>query len=297
MNLNIYWARLTCWLWRFRDLTQAEAALAKVSKPLWLRRKMFGATLTVDVSGSATQMLLYLEGERLISERFLITKLLRRGMTVIDVGANVGYYLLMVEAEIGKDGIVILIEPSQENIPALEKNIAINGFQNVNLYPVAVGLKEGIAGLRSGLNSGIVENGSGAYEVQVKQLDALVDQKVDFLKIDVEGFEGQVLAGAKEIIKRDRPILFLEVHPHLLGRFGFDTDQIFDFLHKYYATVSVYETIRPEEQSLYSKIAFRYFQKDSVRKIEDVPAYIRRYGPGAEAHTFWVVCRTLEGAT
>jgi hypothetical protein len=153
-----------------------------------------------------------------------------------------------------------------------------------------VGDHEGEVGLRSGINSGVVEGEGGTYAVPLRRLDQLVTGCVDFLKIDVEGYEGQVLAGAEKLLAKHKPTLFLELHPHIVGRFGFSTSGIIADLKRHYSRVTLYEKRTAEQQSVLDKIAIRYFGSDPVRAIPDPVAYVEQYDRGDKAHTFWAVC-------
>lgn len=283
---SLAWLRFKFWLNRFHTLPRAQAQLHATEAP-YVERRLFGAKFAANVGRSATHKLLYLEGERFVEERFLIKSLLKPGMTVVDVGANIGYYLMMFEQAVGKHGYVICIEPSEENLPELETNIKINGFGNVALHKVAIGMEEGSIGLRRGINSGITPLDKGTYQVPLKRLDTLVTGKVDFLKIDVEGYEGQVLQGAMDLLKRDLPTLFLELHPHIIPEFNFSTRGIVDDLVAVYGGVELYE--RAPETSLVQKVALRYLDRNPLKRVPDVDAYIERYSSSREPHTFWAV--------
>ncbi len=223
-------ARFTFWLFRFKTLARAIRIFSSVESPCLIRRSFFNYTLSLDVSRSITHQLLFLEGERFVQERFLLSTILKPGMRVVDVGANVGYYLLLFEKYIKPAGEVVCIEPSQKNLQELKRNIEANKFTNVKLLEAAIGMEDSNIGLREGINSKVIDKDHGDYQVALRKLDSLVSDKVDFLKIDVEGYEGQVLKGAHEIIIRDTPLLFLELHPHLLPGYGFSVEQILNDL-------------------------------------------------------------------
>ena len=135
------------------------------------------------------QQMLYLEGERFIKERYLVKSLVSKGMTIVDIGANIGYYLLMLESVIGENGKIYCIEPSQENLPELKRNIKQNKLDNVELIEAAVGSQKGTVGMKSGINAGVTDADHAPYQVEVDTLGALVSTSIDFIKIDVEGEE------------------------------------------------------------------------------------------------------------
>ena len=290
LYLQPIFAREWAKIWRFRTLAVAEKLRKRLPGSHWRQRQLFGYQFNLDLSASNTHALLWLEGERMIAERFLLRLLLKPGMSVVDVGANLGYYLLFFESVIGVAGHVCLIEPSPENLSHLEKNIEANHFGNVALHPIAVGQKEGVIGLRSGINSGVTGIEQGAYKVPIKPLDAVVDRKVDFIKIDVEGFELDVLRGAASVLHRDRPILFLEVHPHILPRFGATVDDIQTELRKYYSTFDIFYLLATPS-GINTKIAERYFNCDAVIKAENNDAFLENSSSfvGSDEHTFWIV--------
>lgn len=285
------WLRFVSWCNRFGTLRRATRAFAGVHPGTMARRRLFGSPMDLDVSRSSAQQLLLLEGERFVEERFLLRRLLSKGMTVVDVGANIGYYLLLAEQAIGPAGKVICIEPSSENLPELRRNIDLNAFANVSLHAVALGDHEGQTGLQTGINSGIVDGTSGPYTVPLRRLDQLVTERVDFLKIDVEGYEGQVLAGAESLIAAYKPTLFLELHPHIVGRFGYSASGILADLKRHYARITLYEKQPSTSQSVVDKIAVRYFGRDALQVVTDPETYVAHYDRGDREHTFWAVCQ------
>ena len=292
MSVKYKFSRFTFWLFRFKTLARVKRIFSSVESPCFIRRSLFNYELCLDVSRSVTHQLLFLEGERFIHERFLLSKLLKPGMRVVDVGANIGYYLLLFEKYIGSEGEVICIEPSVENLPELKKNIEINRFVNVKLFDVAIGMDDGTTGLRVGINSGVVEKNQGSYQVALRKLDSLVTDKVDFLKIDVEGYEGQVLKGAQEILNRDKPILFLEIHPSIIPEFGFSVGQILDDLSSIYKETTCYECQPNENIDFIKKISLRYIDKDPLVKVKNIPLYMSKCAEGEITRPFWAICKS-----
>lgn len=293
ISLSEFLLRLRAELLRFRTLSVAQRLRLGRRSHRVLRRRLFGYPFQIDVSASDTHALLWLEGERLIAERFLVRSLLRPGMTVVDVGANIGYYLLLFESVIGPSGHVLLIEPSPENLPQLRRTMVINGFANASLEAIAIGAQEGVVGLRSGINSGVAAVDEAPYQVPIRPLDAVAPDRVDVIKIDVEGFELDVLRGAAAVLERDRPSLFLEVHPHILARFGTDMAALMDEVRRFYLEFEIYYLPLPGN-SLLSKIAERYLGCDAVCRAENVENFLANIPSytGSEGSTFWIVARS-----
>src|SRR5438874_1437824 len=102
-SLKIRLARLAAVVYRFNGLRIAKRAFARVPEGTVLRRRFFRQNLYLDVSRTDTHRLLYLEGERFVTERALIAELLKPGDRVVDVGANIGYYAIMFAMCVGKE--------------------------------------------------------------------------------------------------------------------------------------------------------------------------------------------------
>lgn len=185
-------------------------------------------------SGSDTAIVPHLIRDGWFDRNFtdVIAGLLEPGMTFIDIGANFGTYTLIGAQVVGDTGRVIAIEPAPAIAALLRENVTMNGFAGpCAVVPCAVGAEAGRATLyqfatRQGSNTllpGVAENAKAHYgesitaqEVECRTLDSIVAElapaRVDLVKIDVEGFEHQVLEGARQTLARHRPTLVLEWH-------------------------------------------------------------------------------------
>jgi FkbM family methyltransferase len=146
------------------------------------------------------------------------------GMTVVDVGANLGYYSLLASRLVGTSGRVIALEPNSENCRLLLSSLRLNGSTNVELLPVAADVATGWAyySTHVGSNGGLIDGDDllthPGVVVPTFRLDDLVSARVDFLKMDVEGAEGRVVRGATRLIERDRPVVTTELKDEMLTR-------------------------------------------------------------------------------
>jgi FkbM family methyltransferase len=146
------------------------------------------------------------------------------GDTFVDVGANVGLYAVAAGRRVRR-GQVIAFEPDPGNATLLRRNIALNRVDDaVEVRQLALGAERGELRFRSEQQrSGVDPN--GAVLVPVSTLDSEVTVRVDVLKIDVEGFEGEVIAGAVGVLtdpdRRPRAI-FLETHTAVLAERGLE---------------------------------------------------------------------------
>jgi FkbM family methyltransferase len=156
-----------------------------------------------------------------------LQRILRRGDTFIDVGANVGLFTMLASRWVGADGHVVSLEPSRREFARLRHHIDHNALTNVHAFQIAAGSRDGNALLHvadtrhSGLNTiedrFMYTDVPEAYTevVPLVRIDDFVLRygipRVDVMKIDVEGAEQQVVAGARDTISRDRPALILEI--------------------------------------------------------------------------------------
>jgi FkbM family methyltransferase len=146
------------------------------------------------------------------------------GMTVVDVGANLGYYSLLASRLVGPSGRVVALEPNSENCRLLLSSLRLNDIANVQLLPVAADRTAGWAyySTHVGSNGGLIDDGEllahPGTVVPTFRLDDLIEEPVGFLKMDVEGAEGRVVEGARHIIERDRPIVTTELKDEMLRR-------------------------------------------------------------------------------
>lgn len=162
---------------------------------------------------------------------------LRPGAVIFDVGANFGYYALVLAEGLQRRCEVHAFEPTPATFRRLGEHIALNGMGDVvHAHQLALSDEPGRASMcqpRSG-NSGAAYAELGSGEVPVSTLDSFVRERtlsrLDFVKIDVEGFEERVLRGGVHTLRTLRPVLLLEVQPVTLQRAGSSVARIFELL-------------------------------------------------------------------
>lgn len=143
---------------------------------------------------------------------------------VLDIGANIGITTIAL-ANICKNGKVVAIEPVPATFNLLKKNIKQSGLKNIKEYNFALGSKESVSimqGIHSFLAGSFIADSypltsqEFSVKVPVKTLDNEFNSfnmpRLDFLKIDVEGYELFVLEGAKDSLKKFKPIVYLEMN-------------------------------------------------------------------------------------
>ena len=165
-------------------------------------------------------------------------------MTVLDIGAHHGLYTLLASKKVGSQGHVVAFEPSPRELNRLRWHLRINRCRNVRVEPYALGRKEDLADLyvctvhETGCNSLRPPNVAeplSKVQVPVKVLDHYVEgtalKTVDFVKLDVEGGELDVLKGAeKHLVLQLRPLILCELADIRTEPWGYSSSEIYDFL-------------------------------------------------------------------
>jgi FkbM family methyltransferase len=192
-----------------------------------------------------------------LSDRLVRTiEALPKGGSFLDVGANEGLYSLIAAKTVTNSGRVYAVEPQERLWPVMLKNAALNQFFNITIIPYAIGNSEGLETIilmpttntgASGLVKGasILEKVRRKQSVRIVKLDRVVRElgleTVDFLKIDVEGFEHSVLMSGRESLSRQmfRSIM-VELHHEQLERLGLSVVQVQQLLedHRYRCDIS-----------------------------------------------------------
>ena len=177
-------------------------------------------------------------------ETRFVERLLRPGMTVVDVGAHHGLYTLLASKRVGRKGRVIAFEPSPREFRRLKKHLRWNRCSNVQLMPCAVGDEQGetdfhlVEGSQDWCNSlrpPAVDEPTSRVRVSVRRLDDALEEldvsKVDFIKLDVEGAELSVLYGVMRVLLRgSRPAILAEVQDIRTQPWGYTAREIIQFM-------------------------------------------------------------------
>jgi FkbM family methyltransferase len=159
----------------------------------------------------------------------MVSRLLSPGDVCVDVGAHIGYYTVLAARLVGPGGRVYALEPSPAVNAALRANVVLNSATQVTTLRVAAGASDGRAELvappsgNSGQASTRIVASSGSDlrpdEVRVQPVASVVDEsnvrRLRLVKIDVEGYEAEVLEGMESLfVGGARPAVIVEVHPH-----------------------------------------------------------------------------------
>jgi FkbM family methyltransferase len=179
----------------------------------------------------------------------------RKGMTLVDVGVNKGYFSLIFARLMEDSGNVLSFEPDPDNCFWFRQSIKANRYKCIKLYQHALSDKEGSVAFYRGKKSGwgsIIQSPyttQNAINVKSRKLDNVLEDeeidKVDFVKIDVEGAELSVLKGAKKTLQRHNIKLAIDVDLLRLEQ----KNQLLDFLESFgFRTFRIWKELIPVEK-------------------------------------------------
>ena len=203
----------------------------------------YGVKMYLDITNPLTWDLVGEKGHEDEVKKTFVNNI-KEDNTVIDVGANMGEFSLIASKKIGPKGNVISIEPLKQAVFWLKKNYILNGFSNYEILEKAVGNNSGTMTLYKKSSSSVqgtldpditkreyIPSG----EILVETIDEIIStrniDKVDILKIDVEGFEYEVLSGCKNSFKQNKiKKIICEIHSSYLKKKGLDEKMIYSLL-------------------------------------------------------------------
>jgi FkbM family methyltransferase len=222
-------ARAVAWTFHCVLHIPARAKFVRWNFTLYLPAKWRGGGCTAP----------YVFREHYEPELLLLEQFLEPGMVFVDGGANTGVFSFTAARLVGPSGHVFTFEPGSTCFHALERSKKLNGFHQIHLAHQALSDKTGTArlyhhlGQENAFTLGVDE--TAPYdEVAVITLDDVAKQesvdRVDFIKLDVEGAEELVLRGAQNVLKRWRPVVLFEVNLDASRRMNLAPDGACEFL-------------------------------------------------------------------
>jgi len=187
-------------------------------------------SLIPNDSGISEELLLFKTHEPFSTQ--VLTSNLQKGMVCLDIGGNLGYYATLESRKVGRTGKVIAIEPAPINFKYLTKNLSKQNESNFDAFNLAIGDVDGEISFfiseHSNASHVIREkelskvDPKNVIKVPIKTIDSLVDElgvdKIDFLRMDAEGYEVHILEGATKTIQKFKPMIQIEVHVERLGQ-------------------------------------------------------------------------------
>ena len=200
----------------------------------FLEKRIYDYRMLLDLEDRGISRTLLLFGERELEHKIMLERFLKPGMNVLDIGANIGYYALMELGLIGPSGRLVAVEPSPSNVELLRRNLALNGYRDIEVHQAAIsdqpGVKPFFLSEMSNLNT-FHDNGTGLLHLSGKTVDVrtatvpeIMDGRpLDLIRMDVEGHEVEVINGLLPSVERGEisPTIIFETH---LSRYGEEHD-------------------------------------------------------------------------
>ncbi len=208
-------------MWRIRRVLLSALRYLKIPMTF---RNVYGAKMMV-MEGIGEEYFLSREE---VGTLGVLNRFLGRGDVFVDVGAYVGFFSMYASRIVGEEGKVLAFEPNPLAYRVLLKNLKMNSIKNVIALNVALGSREEYRYLsmndnRPASETTLMDTGRNGkrVRVRVRRLDDVLNDlgigNVRMVKIDVEGWENEVLKGTVRTIERSRPILVIEKGPLFLG--------------------------------------------------------------------------------
>jgi FkbM family methyltransferase len=156
-----------------------------------------------------------------IEEHQEINSFIKKGDAVMDIGSNTGLFTMILSDLIGEKGKVFSFEPCAASFKKLVNNLRVNHLNNVETFNIGLGNKEDEKEIhfnpqQSGLSS-LVEKVSEdcvSEKIRITTLDKFTNdlpERISFIKIDTEGYEPEVLMGGMNLLKKDKPVIYIEL--------------------------------------------------------------------------------------
>lgn len=237
LTISRFWSSV-----RTRGLgTMLRAAFRELRAKLQFRqgqrfveRRIYNYRMLLDLEDRGISRTLLLFGQRELEHKIMLERVLRPGMTVLDIGANIGYYALMELRLIGPTGSLIAVEPSPSNVALLKRNLALNGYNDIEVHHGAISdrsqTRPFFLSEMSNLNT-FHDTGTGSLHLKGESIsvatwsvpEIMRGRRLDLIRMDVEGHEVEVLTGLLPAIERGEmaPMVIFETH---LSRYSDEHD-------------------------------------------------------------------------
>src|SRR6266545_6074087 len=207
------------------------------------RGKLHGYVTRLDLSNWVDRGTFFLGRWYDLGTQLFLTSLTRPGDTIVDIGANRGNFALIASRLVGDAGKVICFEPNPHCWATLDEQIASNAISNVIVHRVGLGNRDEERTLSVPfINTGEGTFGTSAYDdalayqvrAEVRRGDEiLANEHPALVKVDVEGFECNVIAGMANVIKQNRPVILTEIVPAHLSRCNASVEKLVSLIESF----------------------------------------------------------------
>jgi FkbM family methyltransferase len=275
--------------------------LGKISKKVKERIRYFPKQKTIKINNSYKMRLnpceegidrdlfIYKKREPLATDYLIQSGILKKGVNTLEAGANIGYYALLEWRLVQPTGTIYAAEPVTTNFKNLVYNINLNKPNRILPFKVAFGEKEGESTIYLSklsnwctLNKENIQHQIGSETVRVTTIDKFCENKdrINFIRMDVEGYEYEILKGATKTLRKNINIQ-MEVHPLSIK----NLNDFLDILkqNNFFIKYAVFEYQVPYNHLTYSAfrkdgspypLQFYSIEISKLRKLmEDNPSY------------------------
>jgi FkbM family methyltransferase len=225
--------------------------------PSWRVKQKNGLTFKLDISNYVDHAYYFEIGDPGFEH---LKKMVKETWNIMDVGANIGTTALTF-AQLVPKGKVIAFEPNSTNFKRLSENASLNKTINVSLNNVGLGHKEEQVklyviddtnpGMNRILNNSAMVNELNSEVINIKRLDDFIEKEkithLDLIKIDVEGYEFNVLKGAEKILNDFKPVLFIEVNDANISQNGSSAKELITHLQQKKYAIYIAENMQKIE--------------------------------------------------
>ena len=205
----------------------------------------------------------------------LISRFCGPGMDVLDIGANIGAHTFLMARQVTKSGTVTAFEPTTYAYERLIKNMSLNKFRNILVEKIALSdeskIEEACFTSSWSPEERRPDIANVPEVVRFMSLDDYIRESdihnVDFIKLDVDGFETKIVRGALRTLTELRPMIVFEVCPHRLAEQGSNPSELLGLL---------------------SSAGYKFFSSETLLKYESLDAIISRVPEGSSINVFSV---------
>jgi FkbM family methyltransferase len=197
----------------------------------------FGATFNLRID-DWIQENIYFTQDYEHAELLFLSNHLKAGDTFVDIGANIGVYSLIASKLLSNKGKVISFEASKKNYLRLQEHIQLNHAININAHHLAIADNEKEITLfydeqeaNIGMISAYGNEDEAGEKIKAVALDNfLKNEKIDFIKIDIEGGEYDALKGMRNILQTQSPTILLEIEEEIIAKTNYTSEDLIQFL-------------------------------------------------------------------
>ena len=198
-------------------------------KPYIINKRIEGESFKFQIGDAVGKQWYHNNTETWKEMAFIRDHMIEPNDVVLECGGHHGCSAMLLSRWVGDGGKVVTFEPIKRNTEVIQNNIALNSIQNISVENKAVGAGAGTILVSRRSCASVITNKIIGSQVEVINLDSFCHLEPTLIKIDVEGFEVEVLRGAAQIL-RSLPKLAIEIHADTLQQYGSSVRELFGLI-------------------------------------------------------------------